>query len=73
MTWTLDRSKPDLVHSEGRTEFSRAEWAQQVWPSCPVCGGPISVQGIPTPALDGSEGVLLGRWSLPCNHDPRER
>lgn len=56
MTWTLNLDTFDLVDPEGRTDFSRDEFARQDWPPCPACGRTILADRMPTPAtVDGPE------------------
>lgn len=72
MPWSLEPGTFDLVHSEGRSDFTAAEFAWQEWPPCPACGTRVIVDAIPTPSLENRDSFLPGRARCPRGHTPHE-
>ena len=73
MTWSLSPRTWELVDSEGKDQFTAAEFYRRERPPCPVCGETIIVHAIPTPTpLTGEETVIPGRCECPHGHTPQD-
>lgn len=72
--WYID---PDTGHLTGgpKSVLTGAEWREQVWPSCPVCGATIRVDRVEVtrfpPPHGGVREYIVGMWECPNECDPR--
>lgn len=72
--WTIEPGTLDLKPETGdpRARMTEEEWADQVWPDCPVCETTIDVQAISAPDIGKVESFyVVGRWQCPNSCDPR--
>lgn len=78
--WRIDPDALCLVNPDRPERFTGAEWAQQQWPPCPVCGATVEPDKIYATAnqrdfdLNG-DTYFPGLWSCPrgCNPETGER
>jgi hypothetical protein len=74
MTWRLDPPTFGLTGGIGPTTL--AEFTEQQWPACPVCGTTIEVTAICVGdhSLPPEQwAYIMGQWHCPRGCDPKRR
>lgn len=78
--WRIDPGTLRLTNPDAPSRFTGAEWAQQRWPPCPVCGATVEPDKIYATANQRDHELhgctyMAGLWSCPhgCNPITGER